>query len=187
MRPLSPTDHPRSRGEYGVCGGGTMPLGGSSPLSRGILRVVGGGVVRPRIIPALAGNTGTTILCCVSARDHPRSRGEYLAACFMILGLLGSSPLSRGIHRHLPRQLRAQRIIPALAGNTCHGGTVQFDGPDHPRSRGEYCIGCSGRLGRLGSSPLSRGIRSRSRTRGMRLRIIPALAGNTLPYPTCCQ
>ena len=50
---------------------------------------------------------------------------------------------------------------------------------DHPRSRGEYLI-CLVDFGHnLGSSPLSRGIRSFSATAQPHSRIIPALAGNT--------
>ena len=90
-------DHPRSRGEYRVGGDFSLFEEGSSPLSRGIPAGAPRSVPAPGIIPALAGNTsgapGKTR--CVS--DHPRSRGEYLVTCFMILGLLGSSPLSRGI------------------------------------------------------------------------------------------
>ena len=53
----SATDHPRSRGEYIPPDFGPAFPGGSSPLSRGILRLLPAGRVSGRIIPALAGNT----------------------------------------------------------------------------------------------------------------------------------
>ena len=55
------TDHPRSRGVYPSCTNHTAPLGGSSPLARG-LRIHSHTVRREsRIIPARAGFTGTCL------------------------------------------------------------------------------------------------------------------------------
>ena len=54
------SDHPRSRGEYS-CEGAVNLLGeGSSPLSRGIRGYRFYGKLDARIIPALAGNTGSS-------------------------------------------------------------------------------------------------------------------------------
>ena len=71
-------DHPRSRGEYGfVCGFSFLWMG-SPPLARGIpdfllfLQNLRG------ITPARAGNTSCASCAIWAARDHPRSRGEYL-------------------------------------------------------------------------------------------------------------
>ena len=92
------TDHPRSRGEYTRK---AAPLGasvGSSPLSRGILRHPVTLPRWPRIIPALAGNTGNRRGWSWVGPDHPRSRGEYL-----VYRVTEGPP---------------RRIIPALAGNT---------------------------------------------------------------------
>ena len=50
-------DHPRSRGEYLVPEGLDLGSDGSSPLSRGILRITDVPVNVVRIISALAGNT----------------------------------------------------------------------------------------------------------------------------------
>ena len=50
-------DHPRSRGEYLTRGVRAPAPGGSSPLSRGILRLPWELRGSGRIIPALAGNT----------------------------------------------------------------------------------------------------------------------------------
>ena len=70
-------DHPRSRGEYIPW---IMPPffpGGSSPLSRGILRRIPLPTCDGRIIPALAGNTTPRPPTSTTSLDHPRSRGEY--------------------------------------------------------------------------------------------------------------
>ena len=73
-------------------------------------------------------------------------------------------------------------IIPALAGNTARAATFVGSGQDHPRSRGEYWRRGGRGAPPTGSSPLSRGIHLGAlRDRG-RVRIIPALAGNTGYY-----
>ena len=172
-------DHPRSRGEY-------MPVSeeyglglGSSPLSRGIrpcCQICGNG---GRIIPALAGNTIDSLhhLCPIS--DHPRSRGEYDSYGDVVVKGAGSSPLSRGIPVGFARSPDTARIIPALAGNTGECLLPVYPGSDHPRSRGEYQIPRDRSIRNLGSSPLSRGIRTGHDGMPASRRIIPALAGNT--------
>ena len=172
-------DHPRSRGEYTTRATAADMLVGSSPLSRGIPQ---GGYLtaaRARIIPALAGNTPRGGHEEPARKDHPRSRGEYRLETVNDLDDRGSSPLSRGIHAMAFSSRTSRRIIPALAGNTCHGVFLSHVPADHPRSRGEYVGGDAGVTGCPGSSPLSRGILVRACEKLRQLRIIPALAGNT--------
>ena len=91
---------------------------GSSPLSRGI---PGKDVPKRKvtgIIPALAGNTAPDSGPTWIYPDHPRSRGEYVVARKGLPGLIGSSPLSRGIRMVWELPETPVRIIPALAGNT---------------------------------------------------------------------
>ena len=92
-------------------------------------------------------------------RDHPRSRGVYVAGVFD--GILGA------------------RIIPARAGFTSTRARSACTGSDHPRSRGVYrtAIGRSNRAS--GSSPLARGLRNHGITISFDPRIIPARAGFT--------
>ena len=136
-------DHPRSRGEYSSPGSCRRRGRGSSPLSRGIRRARHQGRYR--------------------RQDHPRSRGEYAGAVKHPDGVHGSSPLSRGIRAVAWYGYAAARIIPALAGNTFCGPQHTHMTPDHPRSRGEYRGPGLDTLRDGGSSPLSRGIRRRSR------------------------
>ena len=154
-------DHPRSRGEYGAAKMSELSEFGSSPLSRGILLATCKDHTTPRIIPALAGNTGIVYWTQPVRADHPRSRGEYTALAARRQQKAGSSPLSRGIRCHGVWSRSRDRIIPALAGNTPTGTPAAPLTRDHPRSRGEY-VG-QGMLsgGPFGSSPLSRGIRER--------------------------
>ena len=173
------SDHPRSRGEYLAVEPVRAGLDGSSPLSRGIRRSPGSPPIQQRIIPALAGNTRSWTPVCPSAGDHPRSRGEYTDGAMASALTVGSSPLSRGIRCATPAGLGADRIIPALAGNTRASSNVASVAADHPRSRGEYQGRHGPVLRALGSSPLSRGIHLPPKVCNARRRIIPALAGNT--------
>ena len=172
-------DHPRSRGEYELAGGGVYLVPGSSPLSRGILDRDDIRTAVARIIPALAGNTLAWLSVSFVRSDHPRSRGEYFDDFDTILFDEGSSPLSRGIRRRSVVHLRGSRIIPALAGNTTHRTSDHSIPPDHPRSRGEYSMPSSASRYSVGSSPLSRGILRLAYIETQIIRIIPALAGNT--------
>ena len=72
------------------------------------------------------------------------------------------------------------RIIPALAGNTYRRRSHQYLRGDHPRSRGEYLWLKAVEWFGKGSSPLSRGIQLMRTTTEVVIRIIPALAGNTI-------
>ena len=152
---------------------------GSSPLSRGIPNRPRRRTQRRRIIPALAGNTRKRLLALNQAADHPRSRGEYFMSAMALSIAFGSSPLSRGIPSTDIVDGSRFGIIPALAGNTFIGCWGLLIHGDHPRSRGEYRPMSDPFVSPMGSSPLSRGIQSDGDCAGERLRIIPALAGNT--------
>ena len=94
----------------------------------------------PRIIPALAGNTRGRLLWSDGPRDHPRSRGEYASESILRACQGGSSPLSRGILMSTLEEVKRNRIIPALAGNTFILRADFIVHQDHPRSRGEYVV-----------------------------------------------
>ena len=172
-------DHPRSRGEYPELVEKVAYISGSSPLSRGIPRFPEFEDETMRIIPALAGNTRVRIWCASRDPDHPRSRGEYVNWGSKPGFFLGSSPLSRGIRTRRRLHHQPPRIIPALAGNTALRSRDTGPAGDHPRSRGEYTALARRSQFEGGSSPLSRGIPHPINRHLHRMRIIPALAGNT--------
>ena len=177
------TDHPRSRGEYCSSRVLRIPRRVSSPLSRGILKIIRRRTPISGIIPALAGNTRRLTEPSPGMRDHPRSRGEYELFQLSPESTPGSSPLSRGIRGPPWEVIGGLRIIPALAGNTAGTNSSGGTSRDHPRSRGEYFGEAVKPVDGVGSSPLSRGIRP-SRPSAQRIgRIIPALAGNTGAAP----
>ena len=132
-----------------------------------------------RFIPAHAGNTPSVLLNVPADRVHPRSRGEYLDQRQDLFLNGGSSPLTRGIRFQTSMFSLANRFIPAHAGNTPEKGKQCLRHQVHPRSRGEYAESLRIFSGNLGSSPLTRGIRSSSIKHYFDNRFIPAHAGNT--------
>ena len=70
---------------------------GSSPLARGLLVPAPDEELEGRIIPARAGFTLLESQLFIVTRDHPRSRGVYVAKAFCEARISGSSPLARGL------------------------------------------------------------------------------------------
>ena len=54
--------------------------------------------------------------------------------------MMGSSPLTRGIHPDAILCTNVQRFIPAHAGNTAASSLLLAATKVHPRSRGEYGV-----------------------------------------------
>ena len=133
----------------------------------------------PGIIPADAGNTLCSCHRLAERRDHPRGCGEHIAARLMFQGETGSSPRMRGTRSLSATPIRANRIIPADAGNTSDVKDRWTKSQDHPRGCGEHQILKSITVPSQGSSPRMRGTLPPVQGQGSRLRIIPADAGNT--------
>ena len=175
--------HPRSRGENQADRFVMSPHEGSSPLTRGKLRVGQWINLTGGLIPAHAGKTGASGLRWNQDRAHPRSRGENSYSAKVTFTRPGSSPLTRG-KRARRLEARALRgLIPAHAGKTdvtrarcCATGA-------HPRSRGENDGRTIRGLAVPGSSPLTRGKQDPATTRTKAVGLIPAHAGKTHPRP----
>ena len=135
-----------------------------------------------RIIPAHAGNTSETLTPPPPLTDHPRARGEHCSTLPATKKAVGSSPRTRGTLRSPSHSRFSGRIIPAHAGNTWRNEHPPAAGSDHPRARGEHRCFCGLCICRLGSSPRTRGTQPLQHLPNLRVRIIPAHAGNTLPY-----
>ena len=151
-------DHPRSRGVYNGVHRDRDGLVGSSPLARGLPTIRSGPVLRLRIIPARAGFTPISQSCRASSTDHPRSRGVYRSGRLRSGGLVGSSPLARGLPCTTGCLSSITRIIPARAGFTAAHPSAVYPKTDHPRSRGVYAVMAASCAFRAGSSPLARGL-----------------------------
>ena len=93
---VSSRDHPRIRGEHETSVADVDPESGSSPHTRGALRL--GAILRQkrRIIPAYAGSTSGQLALDEWTEDHPRIRGEHAAASTTRTSRTGSSPHTRG-------------------------------------------------------------------------------------------
>ena len=173
-------DHPRSRGVYTAYVAYERMLAGSSPLARGLRRRPTDEARQGRIIPARAGFTPGRGDRPADTRDHPRSRGVYLALLRPVPGYVGIIPARAGFTSgrggRMPFSLW---IIPARAGFTRLPAPDPGGAADHPRSRGVYrCTRPAACLAR-GSSPLARGLPHAIRAWIAVTRIIPARAGFT--------
>ena len=140
------TDHPHSRGVYGSGTFDHQEHIGSSPLARGLQGWDTWNAGGAGIIPARAGFTRLLALRPRPFRDHPRSRGVYLAEQVTCGDDLGSSPLARGLRREFYERVVDAGIIPARAGFTGPPRAGGGSGRDHPRSRGVYHSLADGRL-----------------------------------------
>ena len=176
-------DHPRSRGVYGGRDGGGHDSSGSSPLARGLPRIVHVSQRQRRIIPARAGFTVCSFVVPYEPWDHPRSRGVYATTTWTAVIIPGSSPLARGLPSRDPDRQGTRGIIPARAGFTTAASTRSTPTRHHPRSRGVYLgwMGVRGR--RKGSSPLARGLPMGAFRVWGSFGIIPARAGFTRSRP----
>ena len=114
------------------------------------------------------------------ATDHPRERGEHKSVRHDAGAKLGSSPRARGTLCFEPAALDQVRIIPASAGNTVSRPNGRISRADHPRERGEHWAARWAARNARGSSPRARGTRWGRCPVRMRVRIIPASAGNTV-------
>ena len=162
-------------GGYHVQGKGS----GSSPLARGLHAWNARESEVRRIIPARAGFTRRLHAQVRGRRDHPRSRGVYMAPSPSSSLTQGSSPLARGLHSAGCGACSHRGIIPARAGFTAHRRFSCMSGRDHPRSRGVYADHDVGVVHDQGSSPLARGLLGPLGPADISYGIIPARAGFT--------
>ena len=175
----SDSDHPRIRGEHRRrAGRGIVPFG-SSPHTRGARRFGRCAAWRERIIPAYAGSTERRRIDRRKGRDHPRIRGEHFEMDDTRFGCRGSSPHTRGAHRHQSSEHAQSGIIPAYAGSTFSPTRRRSRMADHPRIRGEHRRAVGDAYGTEGSSPHTRGALVAPDRCDGRGRIIPAYAGST--------
>ncbi len=110
--------YPRWRGEHFVYLHMPALINGLSPLARGtpkshhvLCRLL-------RFIPAGAGNTRRNNEQSMTLAVYPRWRGEHSCSCRDTSWAPGLSPLARGTQVADWRGYRANRFIPAGAGNT---------------------------------------------------------------------
>ena len=152
---------------------------GSSPRTRGTLMRSRRYAAQYRFIPADTGNTLASAILMTDQAVHPRGHGEHTVIVAPASQTSGSSPRTRGTPG--ARQARGswRRFIPADTGNTPVARPRSLADPVHPRGHGEHEPGAKFGTFTFGSSPRTRG----TRTRGLRApdaaRFIPADTGNT--------
>ena len=173
------TVHPRVGGEHLCRVVERRRAAGSSPRGRGTPQYENSFTRAVRFIPAWAGNTGSRPRVPAPATVHPRVGGEHGNERHGNRARAGSSPRGRGTHFLEQHPGRADRFIPAWAGNTEMCWLDACRTPVHPRVGGEHCLHPNRFLCRIGSSPRGRGTPRHPRRCIRTDRFIPAWAGNT--------
>ena len=110
---------------------------------------------------------------------YPRWRGEHISSRTRASFRLGLSPLARGTHACSIGSEKGARFIPAGAGNTVDGEFFIAGAPVYPRWRGEHDRPRHLAVADQGLSPLARGTQRLFPAQTLRIRFIPAGAGNT--------
>ena len=171
--------HPRMCGEHLAILLPLTPTNGSSPHVRGTRPFLEISTPQQRFIPACAGNTVLKKSDGLCAAVHPRMCGEHLDSGNSKIWQTGSSPHVRGtrISSHVIRVQK--RFIPACAGNTSARPRVSVSCSVHPRMCGEHCSHSRKARSDSGSSPHVRGTLAKTNFSAVKLRFIPACAGNT--------
>ena len=175
--------HPRVCGERAVEAASFALSGGSSPRVRGTLHRVERGVRRERFIPACAGNAPSGDVWTAIATVHPRVCGERRSWAAAMRSSAGSSPRVRGTRPISILGNMLSRFIPACAGNASANRWIASRAAVHPRVCGERGVVGDGELRPNGSSPRVRGTLRLPERVTLRVRFIPACAGNALPRP----
>ena len=131
-----------------------------------------------RFIPAHAGNGSAKKGAARASPVHPRACGERAPSFLSAAAVSGSSPRVRGTGLSAPPLSRLERFIPARAGNGKHKARRNSRRSVHPRACGERRRRRLKSLWNFGSSPRVRGTARMTSLPMMRLRFIPARAGN---------
>ena len=129
-------DHPRACGANPVRTVPSLWASGSSPRMRGKQRAFIENTLKPRIIPAHAGQTDVARWSGNWRTDHPRACGANSRLLQAATTSLGSSPRMRGKQRLTSIEHFAERIIPAHAGQTAVPTVADGTRSDHPRACG---------------------------------------------------
>ena len=176
---ISPSVHPRVRGEQSRTRDRFSGAAGSSPRARGTGHRHHVLERERRFIPACAGNRDTVMALIHWPPVHPRVRGEQARGLLAGRCSVGSSPRARGTDRCYVNPTQQQRFIPACAGNSHESTPTLRSGTVHPRVRGEQWRLMTVDPAMPGSSPRARGTDPQRLARLPEVRFIPACAGNS--------
>ncbi len=155
---------------------------GSSPHTRDKLADLNACTKKDRIIPAYAGQMLKSLRISSGLEDHPRIRGTNLFPAPKVTSTTGSSPHTRDKCTWQEERGALCRIIPAYAGQILISMKGQSQREDHPRIRGTNACFYRVRYSTLGSSPHTRDKSYISYQKDVREGIIPAYAGQIVPF-----
>ena len=173
------TVHPRVCGEQVLQSSPTSDYFGSSPRVRGTASGHMMWTLENRFIPACAGNRSFLEKAFPLQPVHPRVCGEQVCRFNSDVIQDGSSPRVRGTVSLVPLARMMDRFIPACAGNSHNWRHSSWWRAVHPRVCGEQTLKRHHLVAVFGSSPRVRGTDRVPCPVQLRLRFIPACAGNS--------
>ena len=149
--------NPRGRGgDGGRCGIG-VAVSGQSPRARGRPEGFFAAALKPRAIPAGAGETLNGIQICNKYMGNPRGRGGDALGIVVHETKKGQSPRARGRLLNPWNPMCVGGAIPAGAGETVIGITSIPEPGGNPRGRGGDRARSQRPRARRGQSPRARG------------------------------
>ncbi len=172
-------DHPRMRGDHDLRGVHPSFGQGPPPHARGPRCRRHRQPDHAGTTPACAGTTEARTTRSGPPRDHPRMRGDHVAAPVLVLQSVGPPPHARGPHPWSGPGWAPAGTTPACAGTTHWGpGTRPWPG-DHPRMRGDHSMRMFLHRRDEGPPPHARGPPSAARHESVNPGTTPACAGTT--------
>ena len=111
-------DHPRTRGEQVLIRAMPDCIAGSPPHTRGAGIVLVRDILTFGITPAHAGSSQYANHKDHNLKDHPRTRGEQVAAACSCAIFAGSPPHTRGAEEEFLDWTKPIGITPAHAGSS---------------------------------------------------------------------
>ena len=156
---------------------------GLSPRVRGNPAVLLPLPLRPRSIPACAGEPTRTASTAGSCAVYPRVCGGTMEFAMGIAVGFGLSPRVRGNLRPSVRASPAPRSIPACAGEPLSSVSTHWGARVYPRVCGGTSTVSTIPVARIGLSPRVRGNLYLALSRLGRRRSIPACAGEPTAHP----
>ena len=172
-------DHPRLCGEKPLFASVFQHVKGSPPPMRGKGSRCAISFAFPRITPAYAGKSQSSIPAAAFLKDHPRLCGEKWFIRSSNALPSGSPPPMRGkAHKAFLTRHRSG-ITPAYAGKSPNPSLILVVIGDHPRLCGEKFSRVSPSARTSGSPPPMRGKDEDHRTKAVMSGITPAYAGKS--------
>ena len=171
--------HPHTHGELILTDDLFFQEIGSSPYTRGTRPYCYEVLFRTRFIPIHTGNSCQKPCLSLPLPVHPHTHGELAGCPVQSRSICGSSPYTRGTPTMNTPTEAAARFIPIHTGNSREEPARRRSATVHPHTHGELLYLVKWEIGRIGSSPYTRGTQQPTFPCFPCRRFIPIHTGNS--------